>query len=188
MTGKEFRALMKISSDNGQKAVFAEYYNYVYTIVFNRSRSFASKEDIEECVSDVFAELFIRLDSGSSYIGDLTAYVNILARNKAVDLYRSINARKNIRSKISDAELEHLPDDTDIAGSAEKRETARIVLDIIEKLGEPDASIIILKYYYCRTSAEIGKKLSLSAFAVRKRAQRALKHLKKLMSENGITL
>ena len=188
MTGSELRSLMKISPDKGQKAVFTEYYNYVYTIVFNKLRSCASREDMEECVSDVFADLFIKLDSDFKYIGDLTAYINTIAKNKAIDMYRNINAKKNARSKISDTEIDSLPADTDIAESTESKEISRIVLDVIEKLGEPDASIIILKYYYGRTSAEIGKKLSISAFTVRKRSERALKRLKKLLSDSSISL
>lgn len=188
MTGSELRSLMKISPDNGQKAVFTEYYNYVYTIVFNKLRSCASKEDIEECVSDVFADLFIELDSDFKYIGDLTAYINTVAKNKAIDMYRSINARKNTRSKVSYTEIDSLSAETDIAGSAESKEIGRIIMEIIEKLGEPDSSIIIFRYYYGLTSAETGKRLSVSAASVRKRSERALKRLKKLLSDSNITL
>ena len=188
MTGSELRSLMKISPDSGHKAVFTEYYNYVYTIVFNKLRSSASKEDMEECVSDIFADLFMELNGGFEYVGDLTAYINTVAKNKAVDMYRSLSAKKNSRSKVSDAEIEHLPDDTDVAAMIESKENGRIVWRMIEKLGEPDSSIIILKYYYGLTSAEIGKKLSISAFTVRKRSERALKRLKKLLSDSSITL
>ena len=188
MTESELRSLMKISTDKGQKAVFDEYYNYVFTIVFNKLRSCASKEDIEECVSDVFADLFMEFDTDLKYIGKLTAYINVIAKNKAIDMYRSINAAKNNRMKISDKDIGTVSSDTDIVGSTESKEIGKIVLDLIEKLGEPDSAIIILKYYYGLTSSEIGKKLSISAVSVRKRSERALKRLKQLLSDNDITL
>ena len=131
MTGSEFCSLMKISPDDGQKAVFTEYYNYVYTIVYNKLRSCASKEDMEECVSDVFADLFMELDSDFQYIGELSAYINTIAKNKAVDMYRNINAKKNTQSKSSDAEINAISDDTDVAERTENREISRIVFDII---------------------------------------------------------
>ena len=110
MTGSELQSLMKISPDSGHKAVFAEYYNYVYTIVYNKLRSSASREDMEECVCDVFADLFLELDKDLEYNGDLAAYVNTIAKNKAIDMFRRLNAQKNSCSKVSDSEIGHIPD------------------------------------------------------------------------------
>lgn len=188
MTWSELSLLMKKSPEIGQKAVYDEYYNYVFTIVFNRLRSCASNEDMEECVSDIFADLFIEFDSDFEYVGDLKAYINTVAKNKTTDMYRHINAKKNSYSKLSDIELDKLPSDMNITEKIENKELQRIVFDIIRKLGEPDSSILILKYYYGRTSSEIGKKLSISAASVRKRAERALKRLKKILSDSNIKL
>ena len=186
MTGNEIRALMKSSPDNAQKAVFNEYYNYVYTIVYNKLRSYAAREDMDERVSDIFSELFLKLDSDFRFDGDLAAYVNVIAKNKAIDMYRSLSAQKNSFSKAAETEIASLPSDTDIAARTESNEIRKIVIDMIEKLGEPDSSIIILKYYYGRNSNEISRKLSISPATVRKRSERALKRLKKLLSENNI--
>ena len=73
MTWSELSLLMKKSPEIGQKAVYDEYYNYVFTIVFNRLRSCASNEDMEECVSDIFADLFIEFDSDFEYVGESLA-------------------------------------------------------------------------------------------------------------------
>lgn len=186
MTGSEYRSLMKISPDNAHRAVFDEYYNYVFTIVMNKLRSCASKEDIEECVSDVFAAVFLKLDSDLRYDGELAAFVNTVAKNKAIDMYRSLSTRRN--ADITAPDIETVPAETDVAGDAEIKDIRRIVYDTIAGLGEPDSSIIILKYYYGLTSAEIGKKLSISPAAVRKRCERALKRMKKTLSDKNIML
>lgn len=57
MTYKEYTALLQISEQEAHRRLFDEYYRYVRTIVFNRLRSF-SDEDVEECISDIFAEAF----------------------------------------------------------------------------------------------------------------------------------
>lgn len=57
VTGKKYKELRKHSEEAAYRAVFDEYSAYVYTIVYN-SASSASREDIEECVSDVFADVF----------------------------------------------------------------------------------------------------------------------------------
>ena len=53
----------------------------------------------------------------------------------------------------------------------------------IEELGYPDSVIIIQKYYYNRTSRQIAAALSMKPSAVRMRCGRALKKLKKILSE-----
>ena len=62
MTDSRFRELLKKSPQTAHRVFFDEYYNYVYTIVFNRLRSAASREDVDECVSDVFSEIFLKYD------------------------------------------------------------------------------------------------------------------------------
>ena len=188
MTDNEIRTKLKQSPDEGYRALFETYFNYVYSITFHILRNCATREDMEECVSDIFADLFIEFDSDFEYVGDLKAYINTVAKNKTTDMYRHINAKKNSYSKLSDIELDKLPSDMNITEKIENKELQRIVFDIIRKLGEPDSSILILKYYYGRTSSEIGKKLSISAVSVRKRAERALKRLKKLLSDSNIKL
>ena len=74
--------------------------------------------------------------------------------------------------------------DTDISGEYEKAEQAEKLLNLILSLGEPDASIIIQKYYYDRNSVEIAKMTGLNPVAVRMRLSRALKRMRKLLEEN----
>lgn len=62
MTGSEIITLIRNDSLKGHRALFDEYKNFVYTIVYNRLRNIASREDIEECVSDVFTDIIINLE------------------------------------------------------------------------------------------------------------------------------
>ena len=71
MTGKEYSRLYHKYRDKAYDALFEEYCNYVYAIVYNRLRGIASREDIEECVSDVFADVFFGYDTASSFSGDM---------------------------------------------------------------------------------------------------------------------
>ena len=71
MTDSRYRELLKKSPQTAHRAVFDEYYSYVYTIVFNKLRSIASLEDVDECISDVFSEIFLKYDEGSAYSGDI---------------------------------------------------------------------------------------------------------------------
>ena len=57
------------------------------------------------------------------------------------------------------------------------------IYERIKSLGEPDSSIIIYKYYYSKSSNEISELLSMKPSAVRMRSSRALKRLKKILSD-----
>ena len=78
------------------------------------------------------------------------------------------------------------PSTENISEAAENREIRRNILKLIDSLGEPDSTIIMQKYYYGRNSREISKFVSLSPAMIRVRNSRALKKLRKLLSENGI--
>ena len=50
MTDQQAMELLKSSPQKAHRLIFDEYYNYVYTIVFNRLRSYASREEDRKSV------------------------------------------------------------------------------------------------------------------------------------------
>lgn len=91
MNGKEIIRLIHEAPDKGHRLLFDEYKNYVYAIVYNRLRSVASWEDIEECVGDVFADVCIGLEHGGSDIRELSGYISVIAKRKAIsDISREL--------------------------------------------------------------------------------------------------
>jgi len=187
MTGRDYSVLLKKSPRKAHKALFDEYCNYVYTIVYNKLNSF-SREDTEECVSDIFAEIFLDYDSESMYQGDMKAYIGTVAKRRAIDKYRSLSPKISRTVYIEDQNFSEVSDGTDIAENTENSEIQKILLDKIDELGEPDSTIIIQKFYYNRTSDDIAKQLSMKASAVRMRCTRAVKRLKKLLADADITV
>ena len=49
------------------RKIFDEYCNYVYIIVMNKIKECGTKEDAEECVSDVFAEIYYAEEDTQNY-------------------------------------------------------------------------------------------------------------------------
>lgn len=181
MTDSELTTLLRQSEQAGHTALFREYAGYVNAIVYGRLRGCGSREDAEECVSDVFAEIFRHYDSDSAYDGNLKGLIAAVANRRAIDTYRRISGRPE-QTEID----ENLQSGDNVAESAEAVEQSRLLMQCIEGLGEPDTSIIIQKYYYRRTSGEIAAALSMKPSAVRMRCSRALKALKKRLEENGL--
>lgn len=182
MTEEELRLLISRSQKDGFKALFQQYQNYVYSIIWGCIRKTGSLQDAEECMSDVFADVFLNFDK--IHTGSLQAYIGTVAKRKAVDRFRRLNSDKSIPSE--NEEMEKIPNDTDIEREFEISERNRILYETIHLLGEPDASLIIQKYYYERKSSDIAKSAGMTPVAVRVRLKRALKRLSKLLKNENI--
>lgn len=186
MTDMELRMLMAESVQKCHRAVFDKYCNYVYAIVINILRNCGSREDIEDCVSDVFFKLYKQLDAKTDFSGDLKSFIAAISRNTAIDAFRRLSNHNNRSVYIDDDTTEELRSDERIEENAEKAERSRILLGKIKELGEPDTTIIIQQYFYNRTAKEIAKSISMTAAAVQKRSSRAKQKLKALLCEAGI--
>ena len=187
MTHEEYREKLKNSDATAHRELFDAYCNYVYTIVFNRLRSCASREDMEECVCDVFADVYSCYDTGKDVSGDMSGFIGTIARRKAAAYYRKNSSAAGTVS-IDDEDAGEIDSGIDIESESERREQSRTILDTIAALGEPDSSIIIQKYYYGRSAKEIGEMLSLTAENVRVRSGRAVRKLKEMLEKAGISL
>ena len=187
MTHGEYQFLLNENIAEAQQRVFSEYLNYVYTIVYDRLRSCGSREDISECVIDVFMNFFSSYQIKAEIRGDIKGFICTIAYRKAADYYRRL--RKNCISVLLDDDCsEIIQSDENIAEAAEQNELRTLLLDLIESLGKPDSVIILEKYFYGKKNNEIAKDLHLTSVTVRVRSTRALKKLRKLLSDKGISL
>ena len=188
MTSRELTALMEKSPVSCHKALVKEYGRYVYAIAYNKLRGCGTNEDIEECVSDVFAALFMQCEYDLSSDNDLKYLIGTIAKRKAIDYFRSLTARESHISESDEDDMRELVSDFSVDERVDRSELRRVLLDKIDELGEPDSTIILQKYYYERSSAEIAEMLSMKSSAVRMRAARALEKLRKKLANVGITL
>ena len=185
MTDQEFRKHMERSPEECMRAVFDEYCNYVYVIAATKLKSCGTAEDIEECVSDVFTEVFKRINFIGEREGDLKGFIGVIAKRKAIDMYRKLTVRADRTISADDEVIREISSGENIIESSELSERNSILFNKIKELGEPDTSIIIKQYYYNMTVAEIGKAISMTAAAVQKRSVRARQKLKTMLCEVG---
>jgi len=187
LTDSEFKALMLRSAENAHRKLFDEYSGYVYSICANKLNDCGSKEDIEECLSDSFAAIFRYFDSESNRNGDLKGIIGTITKRIAVDYFRKLSGKTGRTVSIDDEEFPTLSSDIRVDDETEKAVIREIIMDCIDRLGEPDSSIIVFYFFYGRTSWEIAKHLHMSDWTVQKRISRAKKKLEKLLCDAGIT-
>lgn len=181
MTDHELQTLVSESQEDGFRALFQQYQSYVYKIIWNQLRSVGTAEDAEECISDVFLQVFLHFEEISD--GSLRAYIGTVARHKAIDYSRKLTAAGTHLDKQE--ELQDLPSNENIEQDVEAAMENRILYEKIQQLGEPDATILILKYFYRRKSKDIARQVHLTPIAVRVRLNRALKKLRQLLNDEG---
>ena len=104
MNGKDILMLIRTEPEKGHRVLFDEYKNYVYTIVYNRLRSVTSREDIEECVSDVFAEICIGIENLCTPLSESEEHRIFSKMEKK---YRSISRKKANDYSYSVSGVEH---------------------------------------------------------------------------------
>ena len=187
MTDNEILCLMREAPPDGQRALFDKYYKYVYSIVNRIINGFGSPDDSDECVIDVFASLMMKMRPDDT-VTSLKAYVGAVARNTAIGMRRSLVSKTGRNISADEDEMAEIAGDEDIEADSERSEISEILLDKIGEIGPPDSIIIIQKYYYDKSSKEIAEMLGMNAASVRVRCGRAMKRLKKLLDNTGITL
>jgi len=165
--------------EKGLEILMNTYIGLVYTIVYSKISCTCQKEDIEECTSDIFYEIYktrslINLEKGS-----IKSYLSVIAKRKAIDMFRKSKNEYNKNISIDDMDYDSIAaKDTNIDTVAIDNETRNILIKEIRALGEPDSEIIIRKYYFGQSTKLIAKDLKLKENTVDKKVSRGLQKLK----------
>ena len=165
---------MKTDPEAGIRTLLDQYGGLVYATARRVLKGYP-EDDVEECVSDVFYYLYRhrrRLDFSDAAF---PAYLIRTAEHKALD-----HLRKSARTPIPSEDA--LWDGSASERSAEEEALLALsndaLIERIRALGEPDASILLYKYWLGMTSAEIGERLDMKPNTVVQRAKRALKKIR----------
>lgn len=174
MEEKKLLELLQKRPEEGMEAVMGHYMGLCYTIVGSRLSGFP-QQDIEECVSDVFLEIYRRRERIDPGKGGFRAFLAIVANRKAIDRY-------NAAIKKGTLPLEEEPQEKEKGLSFEEREA---LLQAIRTLGDPDEKILIWKYYFGYPTKEIARILELKENTVDQKVRRSLEKLRKTLQGGG---
>ena len=94
MTDTQYALLYSVSPANAHTALFNEYFNYVYSIVFNKLRSCGTKEDIEECVSDIATAVCMSSPAVSHHLKTLKQSGLITSRREGKEVLYKLATTK----------------------------------------------------------------------------------------------
>lgn len=157
------------------------YGRLVWTVAAGILNQTASREDIEECVSDVFISLWEKPEQFNPSRGEINTFLCLLAKSRAIDRLRK-------QSKIAYVSIEEVAvtEDDDFLDQLIEKEIIISVNDYMRGLEEPDCEILRLKFIYELKPALIASKLELPISEVYKRIRNGKNELAKLVKKGGL--
>ncbi len=178
-TETELVAHIKNRNTKAYESLIQTYSKPVYYLAANILRS-GSKEDIEECVSDVMLEVWLKIDKFDSERGNFKTWILILTKYKALE-YR----RKTEKSNVENIE-DYLETQADELHTVERlivsRETQERLIEAIDTFNKVDKELFIRRYFFNEKINDLMNALGLSRSAIDNRLMRGRKIIKEVMS------
>ncbi len=183
MKDKALVELIKENPECGLEQAMVLYTPFVKAIIV-RYLGYDHKEDIKECIADVFIKLWRFIEHFDETKGSLKGYIATIARNE------TLRKLKKEGKNLGNLPLEELEIglQVDMVGEIGKKMNARLVQELVEALPEPDRQIFIGRYFWGERVRAISNRLKLEEKFVENRLYLVKKKLKGKLLEKGVIL
>ena len=151
-----------------------EGYSRLLWVVASRHLSRAdgfSDHDIEECIADVFFDLWQQSERYDPEKGSLKSYLCVLTSRKAISIYRKATQVKVI--SFEDLKPQEEPSFEELIEDEDHRD----LYTALTQLPEPTREILIRRYFYEQQPRVIAVRMHLPIKEVENRLYRAKKSL-----------
>lgn len=170
MEDRELLKVLRQNPENGIRLVMKQYAALCYYIAKQKLLDFP-QEEVEECVSDVFLAFYHQYTAIDLERGSIKGFLSVLARRKAIDRWRRLAGKETLP----------LQENITTSDSFEQQEERKILLDAVLALGDPDAKIVILKYYFGYPTKKIAEIFGLKENTVDQKVRRSLAKVKTIL-------
>ena len=147
-----------------------------------------SREDAEECVSDVMLALWNAIPPDLPE--DFQAYIGKAVRNRALEILRAGSTKKRGGgiTVLGDDCLSVLDDGSDLALEYESRRLGRVISDFLRRAGEDNKDIFVMRYFAGMSLEAIVRQTGFSLGKVKMSLARTKKKLKEELRKEGFTI
>lgn len=176
MQEKNIIDAIKAGDEQAMQKIICRYSRLLWSIVGAVLSQVGTTEDMEECVADVFIDLWEHPQKYDESRGSLKAWLSVIARNKAIDRYRQ-------KTKIQTIPLE----ETVLAqmGVESEMENREGLQEALAELTEEEKEILLRRYVYQQKPKEMAVALGLSVKQIENRLYRIKAKMRKQMEQEG---
>ena len=172
-----FYYVSMIESGEDQRKFARLYENYKYTMMYAAPQILHDQFLAEDAIHQAFLKIINNLEKiDESNVPKTKAFLVIIARNTAKDIYCEHYGRKDDDKEISLEDVEDLSDvyhERSVESQVMEQYDINKLVKTIEALPEIYSDILQLKYSQGLSDSKIAELLGLSSETVRKRLQRA---------------
>jgi RNA polymerase sigma-70 factor (ECF subfamily) len=153
-----------------------EYNKLLWVIVGGILGKAGTAQDIEECISDVFIQLWKNPQTFNQQKGTLKSYLAVIAKSKALNTYKKLT-----RAKIVELNEAIQSTDDDLFDYIVEKDMCQELYEAIQSLVEPNKEIIIRRYFFGEKPKQIAESICMPVKEVENRLyQSKIKLRKKL--------
>lgn len=165
----EKRMIKKIKKKDpaGLDYIINVYSKKVYILV-NKIIGNFGKEDVEECVSDVFYKVWENIDEYDDKKGSFSTFIFIKSKYLALDYKRKLEKKEISKIELEDnittkENTEHLILD---------KENRKEIINLIKGFKEPDKTYFFHRYFMYHKIEDVAEKFKVSRSSVENRLYR----------------
>ena len=163
------------------KTFFSKAYDDYADAIFRYCYYKLSDRDAaKDATQEIFLKIWNYLDSGKN-IQSFKSFLYVTAANHVKDQWKK---KKAIPISVLDNE-EHSFDVADPASSFENKIEFGLAVDLLNRVGEKDREILLLRFVEGLSITEISEILKIRENATSVRINRALARLKSIIEKNG---
>lgn len=177
--------LIKLLRKNPTKGLSCaiDIYGALVKTIVTRILGYENQQDIEECVSDVFVELWKSINNFNKEKGVLKNYIISIARYISINTYNR-KIKKDFSTSLEDDIEFHIDLNDEVTKSINKK----IIKDTLNDLPQPDKDIFIRRYYLYESVKDIAFSLNINPKMVENKLYRGKEALKQALINNGIII
>jgi RNA polymerase sigma-70 factor, ECF subfamily len=164
-----------LQDSEGFRAAYAEHHRTVYATAFRILGDPALAQDV---VQDVFMRLWRRPGSYDAGRGELGAYLRLMARSRALDLWREGQVRGRAAERLRVVTVPDERDDDDPGTLAERATVAADLRAALGKLPPAQREALVLAYWGGLTADQIARQEQIPLGTAKSRIRLGLARLR----------
>ena len=157
--------------------VYDEHSRVVYAAAY---RILGNQAQAQDVVQDVFLRLWRRPRTFDATRGELGPYLRMMARSRALDLWREGQAagRASDRLKVAVAQAEPRDEAERPSAQAERRERGETVRAAVRRLPDAQREAVVMAYWGGLTADEIARRIEVPLGTAKSRIRLGLEKLR----------